>query len=333
MSNFFSPILGISTGDPNGIGIEVILKSLEKINFIGKFTPVIFSNYNLIEEQKRIFNVNCEIVPINNIENLSRNSVNVFNINNKDFDIEFGKSNSDGGEISRLSLRLAVEFLKNSMIDGLVTGPINKNNIQNNDFNFKGHTDFLDSCFNGQALMFMVSSEIKIALLTEHIPIDKVVGEITTELIKSRIKLVKNSLKNDFNINKPKIAVLSINPHVGDGGVIGKHDDIILSPTIQEVSKSGIDISGPFASDSFFGTNMYKSFDAIIASYHDQGLIPFKTLTFGNGVNFTAGLDIVRTSPDHGTAYDIAGKNIANPSSFSSAILEALNIIKNRKKN
>ena len=333
MSNFFSPILGISTGDPNGIGIEVILKSLEKINFTGKFTPVIFSNYNLIEEQKRIFNVNCEIVPINNIENLSRNSVNVFNINNKDFDIEFGKSNSDGGEISRLSLRLAVEFLKNSMIDGLVTGPINKNNIQNNDFNFKGHTDFLDSCFNGQALMFMVSSEIKIALLTEHIPIDKVVGEITTELIKSRIKLVEKSLKNDFNINKPKIAVLSINPHVGDGGVIGKHDDVILSPTIQEVSKSGIDISGPFASDSFFGTNMYKSFDAIIASYHDQGLIPFKTLTFGNGVNFTAGLDIVRTSPDHGTAYDIAGKNIANPSSFSSAILEALNIIKNRKKN
>ena len=333
MSNFFSPVLGISTGDPNGIGIEVILKSLEKINFIGKFTPVIFSNYKLIEEQKRIFNVNCEIVPINNIENLSRNSVNVFNINNKDFDIEFGKSNSDGGEISRLSLRLAVEFLKNSMIDGLVTGPINKNNIQNNDFNFKGHTDFLDSCFNGQALMFMVSSEIKIALLTEHIPIDKVVGEITTELIKSRIKLVEMSLKNDFNINKPKIAVLSINPHVGDGGVIGKHDDVILSPTIQEVSKSGIDISGPFASDSFFGTNMYKSFDAIIASYHDQGLIPFKTLTFGNGVNFTAGLDIVRTSPDHGTAYDIAGKNIANPSSFSSAILEALNIIKNRKKN
>ena len=333
MSNFFSPILGISTGDPNGIGIEVILKSLEKINFIGKFTPVIFSNYNLIEEQKRIFNVNCEIVPINNIENLSRNSVNVFNINNKDFDIEFGKSNSDGGEVSRLSLRLAVEFLKNSMIDGLVTGPINKNNIQNNDFNFKGHTDFLDSCFNGQALMFMVSSEIKIALLTEHIPIDKVVGEITTELIKSRIKLVEMSLKNDFNINKPKIAVLSINPHVGDGGVIGKHDDVILSPTIQEVSKSGIDISGPFASDSFFGTNMYKSFDAIIASYHDQGLIPFKTLTFGSGVNFTAGLDIVRTSPDHGTAYDIAGKNIANPSSFSSAILEALNIIKNRKKN
>ena len=333
MSNFFSPILGISTGDPNGIGIEVILKSLEKINFTDKFTPVIFSNYNLIEEQKTIFNINCKIVSINDIKNLKRNSVNVLNLSNEEFNIQFGKSNDSGGKFSRLSLERAVDFLKNSMIDGLVTGPINKNNIQNSDFNYKGHTDFLDTCFNGEALMFMISSKIKIALLTEHIPINEVVDEITADLIKNRIKIVENSLKNDFQINKPKIALLSINPHVGDGGVIGKHDDIVLGPTIQKVLKSGLDISGPFASDSFFGTGMYKYYDAIIAAYHDQGLIPFKTLTFGNGVNFTAGLNIVRTSPDHGTAYDIAGKNIANPSSFNSAILEALNIIKNRKKN
>ena len=333
MSNFFSPILGISTGDPNGIGIEVILKSLEKINFTDKFTPVIFSNYNLIEEQKTIFNINCKIVSINDIKNLKRNSVNVLNLSNEEFKIQFGKSNTSGGNFSRLSLERAVDFLKNSMIDGLVTGPINKNNIQNSDFNYKGHTDFLDTCFNGEALMFMISSKIKIALLTEHIPINEVVDEITADLIKNRIKIVENSLKHDFQINKPKIALLSINPHVGDGGVIGKHDDIVLGPTIQQVLKSGLDISGPFASDSFFGTGMYKSYDAIIAAYHDQGLIPFKTLTFGNGVNFTAGLNIVRTSPDHGTAYDIAGKNIANPSSFNSAILEALNIIKNRKKN
>ena len=333
MSNFFSPILGISTGDPNGIGIEVILKSLEKINFTDKFTPVIFSNYNLIEEQKTIFNINCKIVSINDIKNLKRNSVNVLNLSNEEFKIQFGKSNTSGGNFSRLSLERAVDFLKNSMIDGLVTGPINKNNIQNSDFNYKGHTDFLDTCFNGEALMFMISSKIKIALLTEHIPINEVVDEITADLIKNRIKIVENSLKHDFQINNPKIALLSINPHVGDGGVIGKHDDIVLGPTIQQVLKSGLNISGPFASDSFFGTGMYKSYDAIIAAYHDQGLIPFKTLTFGNGVNFTAGLNIVRTSPDHGTAYDIAGKNIANPSSFSSAILEALNIIKNRKKN
>ena len=333
MSNSFIPILGISTGDPNGIGIEVILKSLDKINFIGKFTPVIFSNYRLIEEQKNFFNLKCEIISIDNFKNLKRDCINILNLNNKDFNIEFGKSKSEGGEFSRLSLRRAVESLKSSMIDGLVTGPINKNNIQSSDFNFKGHTDFLDTYFNGDALMFMISSKIKIALLTEHVPINKVVDQITTELIKNRIHLVENSLKNDFKIKKPKIAILSINPHVGDGGVIGKHDDIILSPTIQKISKSGIDISGPYASDSFFGTNIYKSFDAIIATYHDQGLIPFKTLTFGNGVNFTAGLDVVRTSPDHGTAYDIAGKNIANPSSFKSAILQALNIIKNRKKN
>ncbi len=333
MSNFFSPILGISTGDPNGIGIEVILKSLEKINFTDKFTPVIFSNYNLIEEQKTIFNINCKIVSINDIKNLKRNSVNVLNLSNEEFNIQFGKSNTSGGNFSRLSLERAVDFLKKSMIDGLVTGPINKNNIQNSDFNYKGHTDFLDTCFNGEALMFMISSKIKIALLTEHIPINEVVDEITADLIKNRIKIVENSLKNDFQINKPKIALLSINPHVGDGGVIGKHDDIVLGPTIQQVLKSGLDISGPFPSDSFFGSGMYKSYDAIIAAYHDQGLIPFKTLTFGNGVNFTAGLNIVRTSPDHGTAYDIAGKNIANPSSFNSAILEALNIIKNRKKN
>ncbi len=333
MSNFFSPILGISTGDPNGIGIEVILKSLEKINFTDKFTPVIFSNYNLIEEQKTIFNINCKIVSINDIKNLKRNSVNVLNLSNEEFNIQFGKSNASGGKFSRLSLERAVDFLKNSMIDGLVTGPINKNNIQNSDFNYKGHTDFLDTCFHGDALMFMISSKIKIALLTEHIPINEVVDEITVDLIKNRIKIVENSLKHDFQINKPKIAILSINPHVGDGGVIGKHDDIVLRPSIQQVLKSGVDISGPFASDSFFGTGIYKYYDATIAAYHDQGLIPFKTLTFGNGVNFTAGLNIVRTSPDHGTAYDIAGKNIANPSSFSSAILEALNIIKNRKKN
>ena len=333
MSNFFSPVLGISTGDPNGIGIEVILKSLEKINFIGKFIPVIFSNYKLIEEQKKFFNLNCEIISIDNIKNLRRDCINVLNLNNKNFSIEFGKSKIEGGEFSRLSLRRAVEFLKNSMIDGLVTGPINKNNIQNSDFDFKGHTDFLDTYFNGDALMFMISSKIKIALLTEHVPLNKVVDQITTELIKNRVQLVENSLKNDFMIKKPKIAILSINPHVGDGGVIGKDDGVILIPTIQEISKSGIDISGPYASDSFFGTNMYKSFDAIIATYHDQGLIPFKTLTFGNGVNFTAGLNVVRTSPDHGTAYDIAGKNIANPSSFKSAILQALNIIKNRQKN
>jgi 4-hydroxythreonine-4-phosphate dehydrogenase len=180
--------------------------------------------------------------------------------------------------------------------------------------------------------MFMVSDDIKVALLTEHVPINDVVSQITPLLVKKRIKIVEDSLKKDFNIPNPNIAILSINPHVGDNGVIGKHDDEILIPTINEIKDSGFSVAGPFASDSFFGSNLYKKYDAIMACYHDQGLIPFKTLTFGKGVNFTAGLNIVRTSPDHGTAYDISGKNVANPSSFKSAILTALNILKNRSK-
>ena len=180
--------------------------------------------------------------------------------------------------------------------------------------------------------MFMVSDDIKVALLTEHMPINNVVDKITTALIEKRTKIIEYSLKKDFSIKYPKIAVLSINPHVGDHGVIGDEDDNILIPSIKKIYKSGVDIEGPFASDSFFGSDAYKNYDAIIASYHDQGLIPFKTLTFGKGVNYTAGLNVVRTSPDHGTAYNISGKNVANESSFKSAIVTALNILKNRGK-
>ena len=226
----------------------------------------------------------------------------------------------------------AAKYLSEKKINALVTAPINKDNIQSEDFNFKGHTDFLDSCFQGDSLMFMVSDDIKVALLTEHIPINNIVEKITPELIEKRTKIIEHSLKKDFNIKNPKIAVLSINPHVGDNGVIGDEDDNILIPSIKKIYKSGVDIEGPFASDSFFGSDAYKKYDAIIASYHDQGLIPFKTLTFGKGVNYTAGLNVVRTSPDHGTAYNISGKNIANESSFKSAIVTALNILKNRGK-
>ena len=333
MSNFFNPIIGISTGDPNGIGIEVILKSLENKEFIKNFTPIIFSNYRLIESQKIIFNIKCKLQLIENIEEAKIGQLNILNTNDEDFDINFGMQNEAGGKFSRDSLMDAVNNLKDNNIHALVTAPINKNNIQSDKFNFNGHTDFLGSIFEGDSLMFMVSDSLKIALLTEHIPINKVVDEIKPSLIEKRVKIVEHSLKNDFKISNPKIAILSINPHVGDGGVIGDDDNSILIPCINKISESGVKVSGPFASDSFFGSKMYKLFDAIIAIYHDQGLIPFKTLTFGDGVNFTAGLKIVRTSPDHGTAYDIAGKNIANPNSFKSAILQALNILKNREKN
>ena len=332
MSKNFNPIIGISTGDPNGIGIEIILKSLKENNFIRNFIPVIFSNYKLINSQKSIFKIDCQIESISNINQARVNCINVYNINNKDFEINFGQANQLGGEFARDSLTIAANYLKNNEIHALVTAPINKNNIQNSEFNFKGHTDFLASLIGGDSIMFMVSDNLKIALLTEHISINEVIGQITPSLIKKRVKILQESLIKDFNVASPKIAILSINPHVGDGGVIGDDDSKILSPCIKELSQNGIKVYGPFASDSFFGSKLYKSYDAIIASYHDQGLIPFKTLTFGNGVNFTAGLDKVRTSPDHGTAYDIAGKNIANPNSFKAAILQAINILKSRGK-
>jgi len=332
MSKNFYPFIGFSTGDPNGIGIEIILKSLSDYSLCNSFKAVVFSNYKLIESQNKLFNTNCKIIQIKNIEEANSGYINVVNINDKDFHQNFGESNERGGEFSRDSLFSAVQYLKEKKIDALVTAPINKNNIQSEDFKYKGHTDFLDNYFEGDSLMFMVSDNLKVALLTEHIPINNVVEQITPSLINKRIKIVEDSLKKDFNIPNPKIAILSINPHVGDNGVIGKEDDNILIPSINKISKSGVDVSGPYASDSFFGSDLYKKYDAIIASYHDQGLIPFKTLTFGKGVNYTAGLNIVRTSPDHGTAYNISGKNIANESSFKAAILTALNIIENRGK-
>ena len=332
MSKNFYPIIGFSSGDPNGIGLEVLLKSLSDSALCNEFKPIVFVNHKLIESQNEFFKTNCQIIQINNIEEANPGLVNVLSINDKKFDQKFGESNQLGGEFSRDSLFCAAKFLSEKKIDALVTAPINKNNIQSEDFNFKGHTDFLDSCFQGDSLMFMVSNDIKVALLTEHIPINNVVEKITPALIEKRTKIIEHSLKKDFNIEKPKIAVLSINPHIGDNGVIGDEDDNILIPSIKKIYKSGVDIEGPFASDSFFGSDAYKKYDAIIASYHDQGLIPFKTLTFGKGVNYTAGLNVVRTSPDHGTAYNIAGKNIANESSFKSAIVTALNILKNRGK-
>ena len=222
--------------------------------------------------------------------------------------------------------------LKENKIDVLVTAPINKKNIKNSDFNYMGHTDFLNKTFDGEAMMFMISDDLKVALLTEHIPVSNVVNQISKELLSNKLSVIKKSLTVDFGITSPKIAVLSINPHAGDDGIIGDEDQKFLIPSLKEISNNENLLFGPFPSDSFFGSDAYKKYDAIIASYHDQGLIPFKTLTFGKGVNYTAGLNVVRTSPDHGTAYNISGKNVANESSFKSAIVTALNILKNRGK-
>ena len=257
----------------------------------------------------------------------------MLNVWTEDIEIKFGEPTKESGKYAVLSLQSSVKDLRLNLIDVLVTLPINKHNIQSKKFNFPGHTDYISNELKGESLMFMVSKELKVGLLTDHVPINKVSSLINESLISKKINIIINSLKTDFGIYKPKVAVLGVNPHTGDNGVIGIEDDTIIRPAIDNLKKSGNLIFGPYSADSFFGSKQYQNYDAIVASYHDQGLIPFKTLTFGKGVNFTAGLDRIRTSPDHGTAYEIAGKGIANPESFEEAILTAIMIYRNRESN
>ena len=255
----------------------------------------------------------------------------MYNCWKENIDIDFGKEDNKIGEYAIKSLEQATKALKDDAIDVLITAPINKHNIQSEKFNFPGHTNYLAKELGGKSLMFMVTENLKVGLLTDHVALKDIAKQITPELIEEKINTVYHSLIKDFKIIKPKIAVLAINPHAGDNGVIGNEDDIILKPTLLKIKDTGKLVYGPYSADSFFGSNNYKNFDAVIASYHDQGLIPFKTISFGQGVNFTAGLSKVRTSPDHGTAYEIAGKNKADESSFKEAVFAAIQIFKNRK--
>jgi 4-hydroxythreonine-4-phosphate dehydrogenase len=256
--------------------------------------------------------------------------LNVLNVWQENVELNFGVDDEKMGKYAIKSFVAATKALKEGTIDTLVTAPINKYNIQAEDFKFPGHTDYLDQQLEGDALMLMVQDELKVGLLTDHIAINEVAAHLTEELIFKKIETIKQSLIKDFSINKPKIAVLGLNPHCGDGGVIGKEEDTILKPALKKIFEKGTLVFGPFAADGFFGSNQYQQYDAIIATYHDQGLIPFKTLSFGNGVNYTAGLNKIRTSPDHGTAYDIAGKGIAEFNSFKEAVYLAIDIFNSR---
>jgi 4-hydroxythreonine-4-phosphate dehydrogenase len=330
MKNAENIIVGISIGDLNGIGSEIILKTFEDSRMLDFCTPVIFASAKTMSFFKTHFNSEINFNIINDINQLLIGKVNVLNCWSEPVNIEFGKEDIKIGEYAIKSLESAVKALKNNTIDVLVTAPINKHNIQSEKFKFPGHTDYLAQELEGKSLMFMVTDTLRVGLLTDHVPVKDVVATISSELIENKIDTVYNSLLQDFNIQRPKIAVLGINPHTGDNGVIGSEDDDVLRPTLKKIKESGKLVYGPYAADSFFGSNNYKNFDAIIASYHDQGLIPFKTLSFGQGVNFTAGLNKVRTSPDHGTAYEIAGKGTADENSFKEAVFAAINIFKNR---
>jgi 4-hydroxythreonine-4-phosphate dehydrogenase len=323
-------IVGISIGDLNGIGSEVVLKTFEDSRMLEFCTPVIFANVKIISAIKKTFESTAAIHGIDTLEQIVIGKINVINVWREHLELNYGTNDDALGKYAIKSFVSATKALKEGKVDVLVTAPINKYNIQSDDFKFPGHTDYLNQELTGDALMFMVQDNLRVGLLTDHIPVNEVASHLTEQLITQKIETINKSLIQDFSINKPKIAVLGLNPHAVDGGVIGKEDDTLLKPVIKKLFEKGTLVFGPYPADGFFGNSQYEKFDAVIAAYHDQGLIPFKTLSFGNGVNYTAGLDKIRTSPDHGTAFDIAGKGIANHNSFKEAVFLAIDIYNSR---
>ena len=323
-------LVGISVGDLNGIGSEVILKTFEDTRMLELCTPVIFANVKIISFLKRELDLTAAIHGIDSLDQVVLGKINVLNVWREGFDVAFGKNDPTVGSYAIKSFESATKALKEGKIDVLVTAPINKYNIQSENFQFPGHTDYLDKELNGNALMFMVHDTLRVGLLTDHVPVNEVANHLTEKLLTDKLETIINTLKQDFEIEKPKVAVLGLNPHSGDNGVIGNEEENIIKPTLKKLFEAGKMVFGPFPADGFFGSAQYEKYDAVLAMYHDQGLIPFKTISFGNGVNYTAGLDKIRTSPDHGTAYDIAGKGIANHESFKEAVYVAIDIFHRR---
>ncbi|MFD2521355.1 4-hydroxythreonine-4-phosphate dehydrogenase PdxA [Emticicia soli] len=333
MSEQHKPVIGISIGDFNGIGPEVILKAVGANRLNKICTPVIYGSGKIVNRYRQQLDLkDWQFFTIQKIEQINHKQVNVINcVNDQNIEVQPGKITPEAGKLAFEALKRAVADLKAGKIDALVTAPINKHNIQSEEFNFPGHTEYLAKEFESDnELMFMVSEDIKIGVVTGHLPLDQVKTKLTKELIIKKIEQIHTSLKRDFGIQKPKIAVLGLNPHAGENGLLGNEEKEIIQPALNEIKKKGTLVFGPFPADGFFGTASWKQYDAVLAMYHDQGLMPFKMLAFENGVNFTAGLPKVRTSPDHGTAYDIAGKNIADESSMIHAIYTAIDVAKNR---
>ncbi|WP_051203558.1 4-hydroxythreonine-4-phosphate dehydrogenase PdxA [Hugenholtzia roseola] len=330
------PRIGITIGDINGIGMEVIMKALSENRFNTLCTPIIFGSAKWLAKYKKTFGYDFAYHQFNYWQENSVNphKINVFNCcADKNVDIEFGKVTPQGGKAALESLQAAVQALQAKRIEALVTAPINKSNIQSDKFKFAGHTEFFTQKFNtAESLMFLVSETLRVGVLTGHIPLAEVPKCVNREKIIQKVEIMVHSLRYDFGIEKPKIAILGLNPHAGEEGLLGREELEIINPTIEELRQKGLLIYGSYPADGFFGKQLHKKFDGILGMYHDQGLIPFKTLAFHNGVNFTAGLPIIRTSPDHGTAYDIAGKNIASEESMVASILLALEVYRNRQK-
>lgn len=327
--------VGITHGDINGIGYEVIFKTLADSRIFDSFIPVIYGSSKVAAYHRKALNIpNFSLNSIRNIDEVHNKRINIINCLDDNVRVELGKSTSVGGESAFKALELAVEDLKNGKIDVLVTAPINKKNIQSDSFKFPGHTEYLQQeAGDGEALMLMVSENMKVGVVAGHVAIKDVPAKITKSSILNKLRTLNNTLALDFSIRKPRIAVLGLNPHAGDEGVLGSEEQDIIIPAVEEAKKEGIMALGPYPADGLFGSEQFKNFDAILAMYHDQGLAPFKALTFSKGVNYTAGLPFIRTSPDHGTAFEITGQDKANHESFRQAVYLAIDVCRNRKLN
>ena len=325
--------IGISVGDINGIGPEIIIKAFADKRVLSNVMPIIYGSKKIFTEHHNLLELNnVAINYISSTQEASKKQVNVLQVWEDNFTLNPGEFSKIGGEYAYKSLKAATTDLASNKVDVLVTAPINKENIQSSGFDFPGHTEYLAKLSNvDEALMLMCGEDLRVGVVTGHIPLNSVSSALSEELVLNKIGQMNNSLVKDFMISKPKIGVLGLNPHAGENGLLGDEENKIITPAIQKAKSMGILAYGPFPADGFFGSSTFREFDGVLAMYHDQGLIPFKSMTFGSGVNFTAGLPIVRTSPDHGVAYDLVGKNKASASSFRNAVYMARDIYNNRE--
>ena len=325
--------IGITQGDVNGIGYEVILKAFENPTIFDFCTPIVYGSPKIMTYHRKALELETSFTIINSADEAVPGRLNVVNCNDDEVKVELGKPSREAGKAAFEALERAMTEYKEGKYDVLITAPIHKQMIQSESFTFPGHTEYIEQCVGegDKALMILANETLRVALATGHIPVTKVASSLTQELIQEKLTIFNTSLKRDFGIGAPRIAVLALNPHAGDGGVIGTEEETIITPAIKTMREEGILCFGPYPADGFMGSGAFSHFDGVLAMYHDQGLIPFKTLAMENGVNFTAGLPIIRTSPDHGTAFDIAGKNVASPDSFRQALYMAIDIYRNRK--
>jgi 4-hydroxythreonine-4-phosphate dehydrogenase len=326
------PIIGITTGDINGIGPEVIIKTFSDNRMLDLCIPVVFSSNKVMNFYRKVVTETpFNFTSTKDLTKLNPKQVNVFNCWEEEVPLQPGMQTEMGGKYAVRSLMVAAQCLKDGQLDAIVTAPIHKSNTNTPDFPYTGHTPFFKEKFGAKdVLMLLYSNSLRVGLVTEHLPISQVSQAITKELIQTKLQIMRETLIKDFGIDKPKIAVLGLNPHAGDGGQIGTEEQTVIKPLIEQMQRQGYVVQGPYSADAFFAQKSYQFFDGVLAMYHDQGLIPFKTIAQGEGVNYTAGLPIIRTSPDHGTAFDIAGKDMADPSSFREAVFQAVDLLRQR---